>query len=143
VGPGRLTGESRAEARLGDDINVVTKEVAKVHQQSTEVEQATVGIEIDQEVDIAGIGRITTGNGPEDPDVRRPTSAGEPKYLGAVRAQIGKHGSGHGQRVPRRTTRVGVTGLEPGTSTVSWRVVTRSNCSYTLWRESGTWGCTA
>jgi hypothetical protein len=51
-------------------------------------------VEVDEEVDIAGIVRITTSYGPEDPHIASASGTCQPKNLAAVLAQEGRTTSG-------------------------------------------------
>jgi len=54
--------DSRPKSALGDHIDVALEQNLKIHQQPTEIKQAAVWIEVDEEVDVADCRGFTTGD---------------------------------------------------------------------------------
>ncbi len=73
----------------------MTEQIAKIHQQSTEVEQPPTRLEIDKEVDVTRFGRVTPGHRAEDPDPRSTAGMCDAEDLAATRPQVGQHRDGH------------------------------------------------
>ncbi len=70
------TTKTRLERRLGHDIDLDIEQIGQIHQQATEIEQASIRFKIDQKIHVARRIRITPDDGSEDANVARPTASG-------------------------------------------------------------------
>lgn len=70
-------GDPGAQHPFGDHVDVALEKIAQIHHESTEVEQISIGFEVDEEVDIAGFGASAACDGTEHPDPRCTAGARE------------------------------------------------------------------
>lgn len=87
--------DSRAKARLNGDIDVMAEQVPKVHQETAQVEEVPAFVEIDEEVDVAGLGRITSRDRAEHAHPRSATSTRTFDDLAPSIPKIRQRGHGH------------------------------------------------
>lgn len=54
--------DSITQAGFGDDVDVVPEEFLEIHQEPSEVEESSVVVEVDEEVDVARLGGVPAGD---------------------------------------------------------------------------------
>ena len=91
--------DSRTQSAFRDDVDVAVQQILKIHQESTEVEQAAIGFEVDEEVHVARLCRFASGDRAEDTNPRRTTGASDLDDLAAPCAQLGQRRCGHEHRI--------------------------------------------
>jgi hypothetical protein len=72
----------------GDDVDRAAEQVRQVHDQAAEVQQAAAGLQVDEEVNVAGGIRLATGHGTEHADVVRTVPLGELQDLLAAAGDL-------------------------------------------------------
>lgn len=68
--------DTRLEHRGCHDVDLAVQMLLQVHQQASEVEQASTGLQLDQEIDVARGIRLAPHHRAEDPEVTGTIAAG-------------------------------------------------------------------
>jgi hypothetical protein len=58
----RAWRNSRSQTGFGDDIYVVPEEFLEIHQEPSEIEESAIVVEVDEEVNVARLGGVATGD---------------------------------------------------------------------------------
>jgi carboxyl-terminal processing protease len=74
----------------------VPEEILKIHQQTPEVEQSAFLVEVDEKIDVTGVGGVTASDRSEDSDSTRTPCARRFEDLAAALPQISQHRHAHG-----------------------------------------------
>jgi hypothetical protein len=80
--------DPRLQARFGDHIDRMTKEILEIHEQCGQVQQTSPWFEIDQEVDVAGRVGLPARDRPEDADIARAMAGSDGQDLPAYAGEI-------------------------------------------------------
>lgn len=87
--------DSQTKAGFNRDVDVMAEQVPKVHQETAEVEEVPAFVEIDEEVDVAGLGRITPRDRAEHARPRSATTTRKFDDLAPSIPKIRQRGHGH------------------------------------------------
>jgi hypothetical protein len=90
-----VTAKTVAHTTLTDYIDLHSEELLEVHDQPTVIEQGSVLVETDDQVQIGGFGSVSTGNRAEDTQLMRAVPAGDGKNSVTILNDLvlGQHGT--------------------------------------------------